>query len=613
MALSIPERIRGNPAVPGAHQLVGGALVADLVDEATVWYEPPFDGAHERPHFVVLDPAIGIAVLVVFDQHEAQPALQAMQGRLRVEGVDAVTNPLERANAFGQLLAERIGAEPALPAVPVTGVAVFPYLHRAEAEALGFDAVIALEHCLFRADLDAARRGEGGLERRLSTLVEGGLPEPLSDQEEGALRGILHPEVVISAPAQSSLFTAPEPGSDRAELFRVMDRRQELLAKGLGRGHRVIRGVAGSGKTLVLVSRARLLARLMPTQKVLVTCFTRSLAGLLRSYLSDHPNIEVRTLHSLMRDTIRLGGVAQPDRLDAWPAAAAEASAILRGSGGPSMPHYRTVLIDEAQDFDAESLRFAVSLAEVHDGEQDVLIVADSAQDIYGQGFTWKDAGINARGRTRILRVNYRNTREILAFAHEFLVADELIEEDVAPEPDDAITVVKAESAERSGPTPTVLAVGDTPAEVDSVVSQVKDAVRADSPARSVAVLYNDGKTDHRGQRLHDALVQIVPGLLWSNDPPVRGKPAPKDLLGSTDSPVVLSTIHSAKGLEFHTVIVCGLGGRPDLDEAARSKARRTLYVGFTRATDDLRVVYQRADTFADDIRHPASTAGELP
>lgn len=602
MALSIPERIRGNPAIPKEHQLVGGALVADLPDEATVWYEPPFDGGDDRPHFVVLDPAIGIAVVVVFDQREAQTALQAMQGQLRLDGAEGVVNPLARANDFGRHLIERVAAEPALPPMPVCGLAALPYLHRVEAEALGFDSVIDLDHCLFRSDLDASRRGEGGLERRLSTVLEGGLPDTLSEPEEGAVRGILHPEVVIQAPEQSSLFTTPDLSSDRVELFRVMDRRQELLAKGLGRGHRVIRGVAGSGKTLVLVSRARLLARLMPSQSILVTCFTRSLAGLLGSYLSDHPNIEVRTLHSLMRDVIRLGGVTQPERLDDWPAAALRAAQVLRSAGSPPLPQYRAVLVDEAQDFGADSLRFAVCLAEVHDNEQDVLIVADSAQDIYGQGFTWKDAGINAQGRTRILRVNYRNTREILAFAHDFLVADDLIEVEAAPAPDDAITLVQAESAERSGAPPTVLTATDTNGEIDTVVEQVRAALRPDSPARSIAVLYLDGRTDQRGPRLRDALAEIVPELLWSNDPPVRGRPDPKDRLGATESPVVLSTIHSAKGLEFPTVIVCGLGGRSDLDDVGRSRARRTLYVGFTRATDELTVVVQQNDTFAAEL-----------
>ncbi len=608
MAVSIPERIRGNPGIPKERQLVGGALVADLDEVATVWYEPPFDLDDARPHFLVLEPSIGVCVVMVFDQTEAQDALQAMRGHLRVSGDDEVTNPLERANAFGHELRSRIMDEPALPDVPVGGLAAFPHLHRAEAEALAFDSVIDLEHCLFRGDLDAARRGDDVIAARLNRALEGGLPEPLTDAQEGALRGILHPEVVITAPAQASLFRQPDPADDRAEMFRVMDRRQEVLAKGLGPGHRVIRGVAGSGKTLVLVARARLLARLSASKPILVTCYTRSLAGLLSAYLGDHTNVQVRTLHALMREVMLLAGITPPTDLDRWPAEALRAAGTLGGTDGPPLPQYRAVLIDEAQDFSAEALRFATLLAEESDGEQDVLVVADAAQDIYGRGFTWKDAGINARGRTRILRVNYRNTKEILAFAHAFLTADDTVEVDEAPAVDDAVTVIAAESAERSGVRPSVTQVADMDAELDAVAEAVQRRLRADTPARSIAVLYLDGRTDDRAEQLDQRLREIVPDLLWSNAMRAPGSADPKELLGSTESPVVLSTIHSAKGLEFPAVIVCGLGGRPGSGATRLRQDRRTLYVGLTRAQDELVVVVRSDDMFLVDIHSAAST-----
>jgi len=547
MAMSIPDRIRGNPAIPKPRQDVGGALVADLSEAATVWYGPPFDPDGALPHFVVLDPAIGLLVVMVFDQRSGQAALQAASGQLRVEGSDEIDNPLERATEFGHRLQEKIAGEPALPDVPITGLAAFPYLQRDEAEVLGFDTALDLDHCLFRADLEASRRGEGGLEQRMSRLLEGGLPEPLAEKEEGAVRGLLHPEVVIQAPEQASLFTAPSPSEDRAELFRVMDRRQELMAKDLGSGHRVIRGVAGSGKTLVLVSRARLLARLMPSQRILVACYNRSLAGLLQAYLAEYPNVEVRTVHSLMRHVIQLAGDDVPTNLDEWSTAVGPAVERLRAAGSPPLPQYRAVLIDEAQDCNDRELQFLVSLAQEVDGEQDVLVVSDSAQSIYRRGFTWKQAGIRAQGRTRILRVNYRNTREILAFSHDFLTADASVEVDAAPEHDDNVTVIEAESAERSGPAPRVdLLVDDVDEEIDAVVSEVRSALRPDSPARSVAVLYVDGREDDRAARLFEALKSVKPTLLWSNAPAAQGEPNPKDLLGATESRVVLSTVGTA-------------------------------------------------------------------
>ncbi len=63
-----------------------------------------------------------------------------------------------------------------------------------------------------------------------------------------------------------------------------MDIHQEQLARGLGDGHRVIHGVAGSGKTLILEFRAEVLAELL-NKPVLVLCFNITLAAKLRSHM----------------------------------------------------------------------------------------------------------------------------------------------------------------------------------------------------------------------------------------------------------------------------------------------------------------------------------------
>ena len=141
-----------------------------------------------------------------------------------------------------------------------------------------------------------------------------------------------------------------------------------------------------------------------------------------------------------------------------------------------------------------------------------------------------------------------------------------------------------------------------------AVAEAVQRRLRADTPARSIAVLYLDGRTDDRAERLDQRLREIVPDLLWSNAMRAPGSADPKELLGSTESPVVLSTIHSAKGLEFPAVIVCGLGGRPGSGATRLRQDRRTLYVGLTRAQDDLEVVVRSDDMFLVDIHSAAST-----
>ena len=81
------------------------------------------------------------------------------------------------------------------------------------------------------------------------------------------------------------LFPQEAPGQDSVpDVVKVKDIDQEQLARGLGDGHRVIHGVAGSGKTLILEFRTEVLAELL-NKPILVLCFNITLAAKLRSHM----------------------------------------------------------------------------------------------------------------------------------------------------------------------------------------------------------------------------------------------------------------------------------------------------------------------------------------
>jgi hypothetical protein len=600
VAFLIPENLRNNAALPAAHRRVATALAVGLDDAATVWYEPPFDTAGERPDFVVLDPSVGIVVVVVFDQRQDQDVLGAVRGELRVAGGTAeqpVANPLDRANHFGHQLQAAIAVHANVARAVVGGVAAFPYLTSAQAEQLGLDAVVALEHCLFKEQIDEIVRGDGdsALIRCFSRALEGGVGEPLDDDEVDQLRGLIHPEVVIASTAEQTSLFVNQLGGSRDEVFRVMDRKQEAFAKGLGSGHRVIRGVAGSGKTLILVARARLLSRLLPGQRVLVTCFTRSLASVLRSQLADCDNVDVEHIDSLMWRTIKAAGLEHPG----YRSKVTVSSVAVQAMELRPVEQYRAVLVDEAQDLDTDALRFCVGLAEpVGDGDGDLLIVADSAQNIFRRKFSWSDAGIKAQGRTSILRKNYRNTREILAFAQDFLISDVSLRSDETPDLDDEVTIIPADMAERSGPEPTVDVVTDFEAELERVLAEVSSRYASNLPARSIAVLMVDHSGEDRGRKIAEGLSARDLPAYWVTDP---GEKANKDHAGLVDQPIIISTVHSAKGLEFPSVIMCGLAGSSKKG-ADNTTIRKIAYVGFMRALDDLAVVTTADNVFVGDL-----------
>src|SRR5690606_31026304 len=88
------------------------------------------------------------------------------------------------------------------------------------------------------------------------------------------VRWIMFPEVRV--PEQGGLFDADS--DELPDLMRVMDLQQEQLARSLGEGHRVIHGVAGSGKTMILGYRAEHLAKLPSAKPILVLCYNEPLA-----------------------------------------------------------------------------------------------------------------------------------------------------------------------------------------------------------------------------------------------------------------------------------------------------------------------------------------------
>jgi superfamily I DNA/RNA helicase len=311
----------------------------------------------------------------------------------------------------------------------------------------------------------------------------------------------------------------------------------------------------------------------------------------------------VVNLDKLMNRVISNAGGQHPGyKNGVRPVAQAALSALRKTTGA----RYRAVMVDKAQDFDTEALQFCVELLEAtQPDEQDLVIVADSAQNIFRKNFRWKDAGIKAQGRARVLRVNYRNTREILEFAHGFLTADPSISVDEVPDPDDEMSIIPAESAERSGEPPTVEIVNSVEDEVSAVVDHVKRLYAPRSRSRSIAILYGEqtpGEKGYRPKLLARALDATSIPYFWVTDP---GNRENKALVGSTDEPVILSTIMSAKGLEFPNTIVCGLGVRED-----SLTARKLLYVGFTRAVDHLTVITTKRSPFCTDVERGAGLVG---
>ncbi len=251
-------------------------------------------------------------------------------------------------------------------------------------------------------------------------------------------------------------------------------------------------------------------------------------------------------------------------------------------------PHYADhVLIDEGQDLSAVQWQFLRGLVAEH--PDDLFIAEDSQQRIYGHQLVLGHYGINIRGRSRRLTLNYRTTAQNLRRAVRALDGStytELEGEEVEDLP---------YKSARQGPEPVEAEVDTMDDAIKEVVGHVKRWVEVASEGRgeapsdevlpdNIGVLATYRNT---GDRVADALNAAgIPARVVRNQ--TRSTASKK-------RSVQVMTMHRAKGLEFTHVVVVPEPMRPGWDpEETRRRDRSLEYVAMTRARDEL-VVVRRA------------------
>lgn len=229
------------------------------------------------------------------------------------------------------------------------------------------------------------------------------------------------------------------------------------------------------------------------------------------------------------------------------------------------------VVVDETQDFSANQLRAVMK--HVADDHQ-VTFVMDATQRIYPRYFTWREAGVTLASTYKLAK-NYRNTREIAAFARPIVEGLPL---------DDNGTLPDFDSATRSGDKPIVVTGLYSLQLLWAMNNVVKPAV---SRGESLAFLqpWGRGWFDTIRTRLNEE------GIEWA------------ELTRASDWPtgtenVALSTLHSAKGLEFDHVVVIGLNQQvtphgSDDGDTQQEELRRLLAMGVGRARLSVTIGYK--------------------
>ena len=600
---------------PGERRVLN-QLKRCLEDDYIVWHDVPLGPKARQPDFVILSPRWGVLLLEVKDW-KRQTLVSANRDQVELQtahGLVTDGSPLRQVRDYTMELVNLMQADGQLVHAegPFRGKLLFPYgwgvvfsgITRGSAGG-DFHEVFPEFKTLLRDDLEESIDA-GDFQQRLWGMFTVTYPCTLSLPQRDRIRWHLFPEVRMQA-VQPSLLAAEEAAAYETslpDLLQVMDLQQEQIARTLGAGHRVIHGPAGSGKTMILIYRAQqLAAAAQPGKPILILCYNRSLAGRIDAVLRQRgvdERVQVRTFHAWCEDMVRSYQVDVPGskkRDDAYYAALVKAVERALETGLVPSGQYLALLVDEAHDFEEDWLRLCTRL--VDPITKSLLVMYDDAQSIYQKKrrsrFTFAGVGIEAQGRrTQILKLNYRNTREILGLAVR--CADALLQAD--DETSDTATVTPT-SAGRSGLAPVLIRARSGQEEGELVAQRIASLLTDGTTPDEVAVLC---RTKFLMAPIERALAMCKVPYQSMNAEGFRRfdwrRPS-----------VRLVTLHSAKGLEFSHVFVIGLQAMPYKGESIEEEVR-LLYVGMTRATQTLTLSATDRSLMVDRV---ASALDALP
>lgn len=427
--------------------------------------------------------------------------------------------------------------------------------------------------------------------------------EPMNTDQINTIRAVLHPEIILSEPnalaeSASTIFkTYPD--------LKVLDLRQENNAKNIGDGHRIIYGVAGSGKTVLLISRAKLISDQQPSAQILLLCYNVTLAAYLRKTLSNYPNVNVVHFDGWAKDNglVRQRDESNRELGDRF------LNVLEQGKGDSGK--YDVVMIDEAQDFESSWFKCVLeAMQEPLDG--DLLIVGDGSQGLYPRGqLSWKAIGIKAKGRTYYTKFdldkNYRNSREIVKLASIFASQSKEDTDTII-----SIQVDPNKCIRSTGIKPVLVKSNNKEKEIDQVFSIVKDLLKGEwfgqnvEPLKpeNIGIFYSALYKKNRPilESLIERLSAIAP-TVWLTNSQDR---AARSLI--SEPGIKIQTIHSAKGLQYQAVIILWANLLPSpFEESDEQKDRRIFYVGLTRPEDFLLISAYDNSEFIEEIEQSDS------
>lgn len=594
MAIMIPETIPNN-STAGEKRLFK-LLRSHLPENWVVYYEASIDNNY--PDYIILAPELGLLVLEVKDFKPSTILdINPKNWKIKIPNgkIEQIKDPLRQAREYTFNLIKKLESEPRLQEM-VGGIGRFKlkYAYGVVLTRInsvyyyesGLDDVIP-DNLVFREEeiTDSNDDLKGHLYEKISGMFRYKPHVPMTEEDINTIRYHLFPEVRLG-----NVKAYSEENLRKMRSLPVMDLYQETLAKQMGNGHRLIKGVAGSGKTIVLVARIKKLALENPDWKILILIFGVTLSASIRDMVNasgELPNVEVMTFGEFIIEKFQM---YDDESLDSYLDAAERKEVTL--------PIYDSIAIDEMQDWKSSWLRLVTGM--INPETMSLLFTEDRAQDIFRRKISYlQQSGLDFRGRSRILKINYRNTRQVLDLAWRFYSTFNGVED---PE------VIKPESANRQGNVPMFRKFENFDQESTAIAKQISWLGSQGVAAKDIAILYRVrtfNKQDYL-EILTKKLNEYSVPYTW-----VTKDRKSKAEFKFSEETVKILTLDSSKGLDFKYVFIMGIDNLPLLMKGVEpDRESSLLYIGMTRAIETLYITSSGTSDFVEFFMRGGSDIG---
>jgi superfamily I DNA/RNA helicase len=390
-------------------------------------------------------------------------------------------------------------------------------------------------------------------------------------------------------------------------LREYLDNEQTKVKNMNIKGHGLVRGIAGSGKSLVLRNRVEKIIN--DYDDILILSYNRFMNGWLTSKLAEKGisrKITCKTFHTWAYYNLKYDYNFDQDK---------NLRKQVIELATKSRLKYQAILIDEAQDFYDEWFQ---GILQVLDTDTNSLFfVYDNTQSVYGQShrrkqdWSWLKLGIDIRGRSQIFDVNYRNSPEILESAWHFILTSlsdanmKVSKKEQAGSRIGDIIEPKTKKSRSSNIQPLLLQI--TNYELPLTVAQQVQLALSSYKESSIGVLVHP-----QNWRLKNAISTELLKLNIKHHAPKGSRERDMNVV---DRPfVIVDSWNALKGVEFDAVIIAGLDMANEFphDPDADFQEKAGIYTAMTRARDHLVMLYDTKNSIVDLMENALNSPPQL-